>query len=115
MPLLKLQVSVSLFDDQTRKLMTAMSGIVAKAMGKPESYMMVTIEKASISMGGKVVPAAYADVRGIGGFNKQVNARISKEIGELLKKEIGVEPEHVYLTFTDVAAQNWGWKGDTFG
>jgi phenylpyruvate tautomerase PptA (4-oxalocrotonate tautomerase family) len=66
-------------------------------------------------MGGKIKPVAYADVRGIGGLTPKVNATVSKEIAAFLKKELNLDSENIYITFTEVAATNWGWKGGTFG
>ena len=115
MPLIKLLVSTSVPEATKNKVLTAMSGIVVKATGKPPAYMMATLEEGKIVMGGKNDPSAFADVRGIGGFTPAVNKQISREVCELLKKELGIDPENVYLTFADVAASNWGWKGGTFG
>jgi phenylpyruvate tautomerase len=115
MPLIKLQTSAVVSIDKRDKLLLALSKTLARVTGKPESYVMVTLEQGSLSMAGKVVPGAFVDVRGIGGLNGKVNAQISKEVGDLLKQELGIDPGNVYLNFTDVSAQNWGFKGGTFG
>jgi phenylpyruvate tautomerase len=115
MPLLKLQTSASLSDDKKKELLVASSKILARVTGKPESYVMTVIENANICMAGKVAPAAFVDVRGIGGLNAKVNKELSREISDLLKKELNIEPGNVYLNFTDVSAQNWGHNGSTFG
>lgn len=115
MPLVKLEVSVSVPEATKNKLLVALSGIIVKATGKPPAYTMATLEEGKIIMGGKSEPAAFADVRGIGGFTPTVNKQISKDVCDLLKKELGLKPENVYLTFTDVPASNWGWNGGTFG
>jgi phenylpyruvate tautomerase PptA (4-oxalocrotonate tautomerase family) len=115
MPLIKLTVSTSVPEATKNRVLTAMSGMVVKATGKPPAYVMATMEDGRIVMGGKNDPAAFADVRGIGGLTPAVNKQISKDVCELLKKELGIKPENVYLAFTDVAASNWGWNGGTFG
>ena len=114
MPLLKLQTSVPVPDDKKDSLLAAVSGILAEVTGKPETYVMVTLEGGTACMGGVAGPAAFADVRGIGGLDGNVNAEISKRICHLLKDELGIEGDRVYLNFTDVPAQNWGWNGGTF-
>lgn len=115
MPLIRLTVSTPVPEATKNRVLTAMSGIVVKATGKPPAYMMATMEEGRIVMGGRSDPAAFADVRGIGGFTPPVNKQISKDVCELLQKELGIKPENVYLTFTDVAASSWGWNGGTFG
>jgi phenylpyruvate tautomerase len=115
MPLMKMETSVKVPGEKKEKLILSLSRIVAEVTGKPEAYTMVTFAETTASMGGKIVPVAYADVRGIGGLNQKVNAGISKQVADLLKAELNIAAENVYITFTEVAATNWGWKGGTFG
>jgi phenylpyruvate tautomerase PptA (4-oxalocrotonate tautomerase family) len=115
MPLVRLETSVELDDARRQKLLTGISGIVADVTGKPESYVMVTVQQAAIAMAGAPGPAAFADVRGIGGLGGDVNKRLSKAVCDLLNSCLGLEADAVYLTFTDVPAPNWGWNGGTFG
>ena len=115
MPLIKMVVSPSPGEATRSKVLASLSAIVVKATGKPPAYTMAALEEGAIVMGGRNDPAAFVDVRGIGGFTPAVNKQISKDVCELLQKELGIRPENVYLTFTDVAAANWGWKGGTFG
>lgn len=115
MPLMKLYTSVPVPEAKKADLLSALSKIVVKATGKPEAYMMVTLSQETFAMAGKVQPAAYADVRGIGGFNAKVNGQITKDLCDLLNREFGVDPKNIYATFTDVTAQNWGCNGTTFG
>jgi len=115
MPLMKMEISVKVSAEKKEKLMLSLSGILSGITGKPEAYTMVTLSETTISMGKKTTPAAYADVRGIGGFSQKVNAAISKEVAELLKTELNIAPENIYITFTNVAATDWGWNGGTFG
>lgn len=95
--------------------MTAISAATAKATGKPERYMMIMLERAEVCLGGEHGPGAFVDVRGIGGLTPEVNKALSESISGALETELGIPPERVYLTFTDVAATNWGWRGSTFG
>jgi len=66
-------------------------------------------------MSGKPGEAAFVDVRSIGGLNDDVNRQLAQKICSLLKDSLGVPLDRVYLNFTEVAAGNWGWNGDTFG
>ena len=71
---------------------------------------MVTIEKGLILMSGKERPAAFADVRTIGGLDGKVNREISKNLCVLLNKMLEISATRVYLNFMDVASGNWGWN-----
>ena len=115
MPLLKLETTVALADDKKQALLASLSKIVAGTIGKPEQYVMVVISPAAILMSGKPGPAAFVDVRSIGGLGGNVNQQLAQKIGGLLKESLGVPPDRIYLNFTDVPAANWGWNGDTFG
>ncbi len=115
MPLLKLQTSVLLPEDEQEELIRAASKVLAGAIGKPEQYIMVTLEEGKACMGGEIVPGAFADIRSIGGLNRDVNARLAGELAALLEEKLDIRREHIYLNFTDVAAANWGWNGSTFG
>ena len=115
MPLIKIEVPVELTADQKNKILTEASRIVSKNTGKPEQYVMVTLTKADFAMAGTPGPAAFVDVRGIGGINGENNGGITKDICGLMESELSIAPESVYITFTDVPAQNWGHNGTTFG
>ena len=115
MPLLRLETTVSLADDQKKQLLAALSELVAGTIGKPEQYVMVSITSASILMAGKPGDAAFVDVRSIGGLSGDVNSQLSKKICSLLKKVLSLPPDRVYLNFSDLEANNWGWNGTTFG
>jgi phenylpyruvate tautomerase len=115
MPLLKLETTVSLSDDKRKTLLASLSKIVAETIGKPEQYVMVTINPAAILMSGKPGDAAFADIRSIGGLSGDVNGLLAQSVCRLLKDSLGISPDRVYLNFTDVKAANWGWNGNTFG
>ena len=115
MPLLKLETTVALADDKKQALLASLSKIVAGTIGKPEQYVMVVISPAAILMSGKPGPAAFVDLRSIGGLGGSVNQQLAQKVGGLLKESLGVPPDRIYLNFTAVPAGNWGWNGDTFG
>lgn len=115
MPLLKLETTVTLSDNQRQQLLASLSKIVAETIGKPEQYVMVTIGPAAILMSGKPGNAAFVDVRSIGGLNADVNGQLSQKVCALLTQSLRVPPDRIYLNFSDVEAGNWGWNGSTFG
>lgn len=115
MPLVKIMLSDHIDVSDTGEVMQSVSSIVATATGKPERYIMVTLSQAATMMDGEVCRGAFLDVRGIGGLSPAVNTRITEDICGFMKDQLGIDPEAVYITFTDVAATNWGWAGHTFG
>lgn len=115
MPLMMIKTSVPVPAEKREALLAAASRLLAEATGKPESYIMVTLDEAACCFGGKPGPAAFADVRGIGGLTKEVNCNISEKLCALLESELDISPDMVYATFLDVPASSWSWKGETFG
>jgi len=115
MPLLKLETTVALNQDKLQPLLSSLSRIVAQTIGKPEQYVMVSVSPAAMLMSGKTGDAAFVDLRSIGGLSGSVNKELSQRICALLQQSIGIPSDRVYLNFTDVEAQNWGWNGSTFG
>ena len=115
MPLLKLETTVALSDDKRKALLAALSKTVAETLGKPEEYVMVTLNPAAILMAGKPGNASFVDLRSIGGLSDKANRMFSQKICRLLNESIGVQQDRIYLNFTDMAAANWGWNGETFG
>ena len=115
MPLLKLETTVTITDEKRKTLLTSLSRIVADTTGKPEKYVMITVNPAAMLMAGKPGEAAFVDVRGIGGLTAAVNRQLSQKVCQLLNESLGVPADRIYLNFTDVEASNWGWQGNTFG
>ncbi len=115
MPLLKLETNAALSEEKKADLLTRLSKIVASTIGKPEQYVMVTISPAAALMSAKTGPAAFVDLRSIGGLSGPVNQKLSQQVCAALQESLGMPPECVYLNFTDVKASNWGWNGETFG
>jgi len=115
MPMLALQTSIRLSNQQRYGLLAPLSQIVAECIGKPERYVMITISETAMLMSGAEGPTAYADVRSIGGLSGVVNRTLSERICALLQERLNIPPDRVYLGFTSVSAENWGWNGGTFG
>jgi phenylpyruvate tautomerase len=115
MPLIKLQTSVSLAEDKHQELLTSLSRILTESIGKPEQYVMATIDTVAMIMSGKAGGAAYAEVRSIGGLNAKVNTQIARKLCALLEESLGIPPNRTYIHFMEVAASDWGWNGGTFG
>lgn len=115
MPLLKLETTVALSEDKKNALLGALSKMVASSIGKPEQYVMISINPSAMLMSGKSGNAAFVDVRSIGGLSGEVNRKLSQQICKLLNESLGIAPDRVYVNFTDVEAGNWGWNGSTFG
>jgi len=115
MPLLKLETTTALSEAKQSMLLPALSKLVAEGIGKPEQYVMVSMQQLPMQMSGKPGDAAFVDIRSIGGLSSGVNRCLAQGVCGLLKEHLGISPDRVYLNFTDVGAGNWGWNSATFG
>ena len=115
MPLLQLHTSVAVPEPKRAALLGRLSKLVAETVGKPEAYVMVLLREGPVSMSGEVGPAAFVDLRSIGGLSPAVNKRLMAKLCPLLEQELGVAPARVFANFTDVPGASWGHDGGTFG
>ncbi len=115
MPLLELKTSVPIPEERREEIVRSLSRVTAEVIGKPEGYVMVTLDEVKVCMGGEVGPGAFVDVRSIGGLDGGVNKQLSKKVCALLGEELDIPSNRIYLNFTDIARSSWGWDGGTFG
>jgi phenylpyruvate tautomerase len=115
MPLLRLQTSPAVPEVKVHELSSALSKLVSEVTHKPEKYVMIVIEPASILMSGKPGDAAFVDVRGIGGLDVATNRDMTRRLSELLRKLLDIPADRVYITFSEFDPSHWGWNNSTFG
>jgi phenylpyruvate tautomerase PptA (4-oxalocrotonate tautomerase family) len=113
MPFIRLTTTAA--PEKLQALLPTLSKIAAQAIGKPEQYVMAAAHTQAMLMSGKPGPAALVEVRSIGGLGPDVNQQIARKVCDLLEQALAIPPERVFLNFTDVAPENWGWRGETFG
>jgi phenylpyruvate tautomerase len=115
MPFISVQIPEELYDDLEKdSFKKALSEILARQLGKPESYCMASLSKASLMMAGGTRPAAFVDIRSIGGLSASVNKSLSSEVSFLLSSHLDVPKDRIYINFTDTLPTNWGYNGGTF-
>ncbi len=111
MPLIKLSCTQKV----SPELLGELSAAVAETMGKPEQYVMVVAQTAELMVSGSAGDAAYAEVKSIGGLNREVNGALIKKICALMERRLGIPSARVYVTFQSVERDHWGWNSSTFG
>ena len=97
------------------ELLGELSAALAETIGKPEKYVMVSVSETSMMMSGTAGNAAYAEVKSLGGLNRTVNHEITMKLCVLLSDHLGIPADRIYVTFTALSADHWGWNGATFG
>ena len=114
MPLLKIQTNVVLAADAGKSPVAEASLAVAALLGKPERYVMVSLEsEATMAFGGDTSPLAYLEMKSVG-LPQGSTTALSKALCELIKTKLGVPTDRVYIEFADAKGALWGWNGGTF-
>jgi phenylpyruvate tautomerase PptA (4-oxalocrotonate tautomerase family) len=116
MPYVRLETTEVLRPEAKQVLGAQLSRICADTIGKPEKYVQaVVLDGVALLHGGAPGPAAFVDVRSIGGLTPAVCQALAQKVCATLKGALNVPGRRVYLNFTDVPAAQWGHDGSTFG
>lgn len=114
MPLLKIQTNQLVDTDRQKILMSRVSQELAGILGKPERYVMVSIEhNPAMLFGGSDAPLAYLELKSIG-LPESKTTDFSRTLADLLNDELGLPADRIYIEFTDAPRAMWGWNGGTF-
>ena len=114
MPLLKIQTNTPIDPERARTLAADASARVAELLGKPERYVMVSLEhNPNMLFGGSDEPLAYLELKSIG-LPGARTAELSRALAELLDTALGLPAGRVYIEFSDAPRNMWGWNGGTF-
>lgn len=114
MPFLRIQTNVAIAAETVGTVLAAASKTVAAGLGKPDRYVMVTVEpERPMIFAGSTAPTAILELSGIGLPAGQAPA-LSQALCTLLEAEVGIARDRVFVIFTAVDSTMWGWNGHTF-
>jgi phenylpyruvate tautomerase PptA (4-oxalocrotonate tautomerase family) len=114
MPFLRIQTNHPLNGPEASALAGKASTLVAGQLGKPERYVMVSVENnPAMQFAGSDAPLAYLELKSIG-LPESATSALSAALCQLLASEAGIEPERVYIEFMDAPRKMWGWNNSTF-
>jgi len=100
----------------TEALLRDLSALLARELGKPESYVMTCLEpRAAMTFAGTTEPTCYVEVKNVGTLGPDVTKRLSAAITERVARATGVKSGRLYIEFGESKAHHWGFDGDTFG
>ncbi len=112
MPYLHLRTNVDIEDEQD--LLQKCSSTLARELGKPERYVMVSLAQGvPLRFAGTAEPAAYVELKSLG-LTTASTAPLSAAICRLLAEELGIDQARVYIEFASPERAMFGWNGGTF-
>jgi len=114
MPFLKIQTNQTIQATLSESLIKLASGEVAKLLGKPESYVLVSLEyNSAMCFAGTDAPLAYLELKSIG-LPESATQKLSEALCDLVQNQLGVDRNRIYIEFADASRAMWGWNGGTF-
>ena len=114
MPFLRIQTNKVLPEAEARSLAAPASALVAEQLGKPERYVMTSVESnPAMQFAGTDEPLAYLELKSIG-LPESITAGVSEALCQLVSSETGTDTARIYIAFTDAPRKMWGWNNGTF-
>ena len=114
MPYLKIQTNQNLPVDGAKNLARKASALVARQLGKPESYVMTSVEiSPAMTFAGTDEPLAFLELKSIG-LPDTLTADTSRALCELVSVETAIDTARIYIEFSDAPRKMWGWDKGTF-
>lgn len=112
MPMIKIQTNRTV--ENSSSVLTKLSSLAAEAIGKPESYIMTSLEaNVPMTFAGSCEPAAYIECLSIGLGDSDTKS-LSAFLCTFCENELGVSRARVYIAFSGPKGSMWGWNGSTF-
>jgi phenylpyruvate tautomerase PptA (4-oxalocrotonate tautomerase family) len=112
MPLLKIETNVNIKNRET--LLKKLSTLTASLTGKPESWVMVYLHhNPDMLFSGKAEPLIYAELKSVG-LPEKKTPEITAKLMDFLKNELNVQPDRMYVEFSNARPDMWGWNMETF-
>ncbi|MCK9529891.1 MAG: phenylpyruvate tautomerase MIF-related protein [Gammaproteobacteria bacterium] len=114
MPLLKIQTNVDVPAADRQTLLANASRATATVLGKPEAYVMVTLEaNHPMLFAGTDAPLAYLELKSIG-LPEDRTRDFSAKLSDIVEAHLHIPKNRIYVEFASAAAHMWGWNGETF-
>ncbi|VDN08205.1 unnamed protein product [Thelazia callipaeda] len=115
MPYLTIDTNVPR-EQVTVEFLKKASSTVAKALGKPESYVSVHVNSGQLmTFGGSTDPCAVCVLKSIGCVGGSVNNSHAEKLFSLLSADLKISKNRCYIEFVDIKASEMAFNGRTFG
>jgi len=113
MPYFSIHTNQAMERSAKQALLKRASAMAADLLGKPESYVMVSMDDgAALIFGGTEEPAAFVELRSIGLPREQCSGYAEK-ISDLLEEELKIPRNRVFIDFTDLDRGLFALNGKT--
>ena len=113
MPYLSITTNAPLSAESESALAAAASKTLAVGLGKPENYVMVSVQCVrTLRFAGSDAPAAFLDLSSIG-LPKSLN-NLAATLTTLVGEHCRIPANRIFIVFSDHSAARWAHNGGTF-
>lgn len=112
MPVLQITTNVSI--DNADALAKQASSLAADILGKPESYVMISVNGAAdLIFAGTSDPCAHLILKSLG-LPESETRTYSEKLCSFIEQQLGVSPSRTYIEFINPERHMFGWDNRTF-
>ena len=110
MPYVKISTSAKIKDK--KKLLKEISILVSSLTNKSKRFIMAKLEDNSEMSFDDENPCCFLEIKSIGSLNP---SEMAMPISNFVNEKMGIPIDKIYISFDDVPASMWAWRGKTFG
>lgn len=113
MPYINTRTNVEITKEQELRIKSKLGQAVA-LLGKPESYLMVSMEDhCRLYFGGDgTSPIAFVEVRLYGEVSANAYDQMTAAVTKIITEELSIPGDHIYVQYEEVP--HWGFAGSNF-
>lgn len=114
MPYIGTRTTEKLTEEKKAALAKRFGAAITAVPGKSEAHLMLSFDgEKTMYFGGKTgEPMAFVEVKLFGKSDREHLTELTKLICDILKEELSVPGNNVYVKYEEVA--HWGWNGSNF-
>ena len=108
-----INVSTSAKIEDKKKLLEEISILVSSLTNKSKRFVMAKLDdNLEMYFDDFEKPSCFLEIKSIGSLNP---SEMAKPISNFVHEKMGIPIDKIYISFEDVPASMWAWKGRTFG
>jgi len=112
MPVLHIHTNITI--EHKDEFLNQTSNLVAQALGKPESYVMILLsDDKPMSFAGEQEPTAFLELKSLGLDSGQTHD-LSNTLCSYLEDKLHIPSHRIYIEFTSPERAMFGWDKSTF-
>ncbi len=114
MPYISTKTTETISPNKRESIKAKLGKAIEIIPGKSEQWLMLSFEDESSMYfrGSNDMPVAYVEVKSFGKAPEDAYRKFTKAVCDILKEELEIEPDCVYVKYEEVS--HWGWNGKNF-